>query len=73
MPVYLAESPMAVYAAATTQGPKQASRASTGPKNQHNQKKNHLVAVGSPGQKFKRKTIYHHINTCRKKNKTIKQ
>ena len=34
MPVYLAESTTAVYAAATTQGPKQASRASTRPKNQ---------------------------------------
>ena len=34
MLVYLVESTTAVYAAATTQGPKQASRASTGPKNQ---------------------------------------
>ena len=31
-------STTAVYAAATTQGPKQASRASTGPKNKHKQK-----------------------------------
>ena len=49
MSVYLAESTTAAYAAATAQGPKQVSRASTGPKNQPKIKKEsvHYVQFSS--------------------------